>query len=53
MNLYKQYLQLYKILHDAELESYSILGDDFGQKIITDYGNGMTTDPLTGEIIMQ
>tara|TARA_R110000824_G_scaffold275630_2_gene464282 strand:- start:3348 stop:5171 length:1824 start_codon:yes stop_codon:yes gene_type:complete len=52
-NLYKQYLELYKILHDAELESYSILGDDFGQKIITDYGNGMTTDPLTGEILIQ
>jgi len=52
-NLYKQYLELYKILHDAELESYSILGDDFGQKIITDYGNGMTTDPITGEILIQ
>ena len=50
--LYSQWLEIYGILHEAEVESVGKWGEDFSQSYVSEYGHGTAIDPLTGEPII-
>ena len=41
-------MELYKILHEAEIEATSKWGEEFGQQDVPVNGHGINVDPLTG-----